>query len=181
MRAPEAPEPNLPYRAAVGSLMYLAVNTRPDIMSVTCSLARYLTNFTADHYARAQHVIRYLNTMDLPFVISKERLGDGELSAWVDADWATCRTTRRPVSGYVVCMGDAPVVWASTRQVRVASSSCEAEYAAFSDCVRRACELRNFLDQHRSQASSPYRRSDGQPERHPRTSRSRHRPASTPY
>ena len=38
-----------------------------------------------------------------------------------------------------------------------------------------------LLDQHRSQASSPYRRSDGQPERHPRTSRSRHRPASTPY
>ena len=83
--------------------------------------------------------------MDLPLVISKERLGDGELSAWVDSDWATCRTTRRSVSGYVVCMGDVPVVWASTRQVGVASSSCEAEYVAISDCVRRVCELRNFL------------------------------------
>ena len=71
-------------------------------MFVTNSLARYLTNYTADHYARAQHVIRYLKgTANLPFVISKERLGSGELSAWVDADWATCRTTRRSVSGYV--------------------------------------------------------------------------------
>jgi hypothetical protein len=146
VRAPEDPEPDLPYRAAVGSLMYLAVNTRPDIMFVTCSLARYLTNFTADHYARAQHVIRYLKgTVDLPFTISKERLGNGVLSAWVDADWATCRTTRRSVSGYVVCMGDVPVAWASTRQVGVASSSCEAEYVAISDCTRRVCELRNFL------------------------------------
>ena len=83
--------------------------------------------------------------MDLPFVFSKERLGDGVLSAWVDAEWATCRTSRRSVSGYVVCMGDVPVSWASTRQVGVASSSCEAEYVAISDCVRRACELRNFL------------------------------------
>jgi hypothetical protein len=146
VRAPEDPEPNLPYRAAVGSLMYLAVNTRPDIMFVTNSLARYLTNFTADHYARAQHAIRYLKgTVNLPFVISKERLGDGELSAWVDADWATCRTTRRSVTGYVVCIGDVPVVWASTRQTGVASSSCEAEYAAISDCSRRVCELRNFM------------------------------------
>jgi hypothetical protein len=146
VRAPEDPEPDLPYRAAVGSLMYLAVNTRPDIMFVTCSLARYLTNFTADHYERAQHVIRYLKgTVDLPFVISKERLGDSELSAWVDADWATCKTTRRSVSGYVVCMGDVPVSWASSRQIGVAGSSCEAEYVAISDCVRRVCELRNFL------------------------------------
>jgi hypothetical protein len=146
VRAPEDPEPDLPYRAAVGSLMYLAVNTRPDIIFVTCSLARYLTNFTTDHYARAQHVIRYLKgTVDLSFVISKERLGDGVLSAWVDADWATRRTTRRSVSGYVVCMGDVPVSWASSRQVGAASSSCEAEYVAISDCVRRVCELRNFL------------------------------------
>jgi hypothetical protein len=42
VRAREDPEPDLPYRAAVGSLMYLAVNARPDIMFVTCSLARYL-------------------------------------------------------------------------------------------------------------------------------------------
>ena len=146
VRAREDPEPDLPYRAAVGSLMYLAVNARPDIMFVTCSLARYLTNYTADHYDRALHVIRYLKgTADLPLVISKERLGDGTLSAWVDADWATDRATRRSVTGYVVCVGDVPVVWASTRQVGVASSSCEAEYTAISDCTRRVCELRNFL------------------------------------
>ncbi len=37
------------------------------------------------------------------------------------------------------------MVWASTGQTGVASSSCEAEYAAISDCVRRVCELRNFM------------------------------------
>ena len=156
VRTPEDPEPSLPYRAAVGSLMYLAVNARPDIMFVTCSLARYLTNFTAEHYGRAQHVIRYLKgTADLPLVISKERLGNGELSAWVDADWATCKTTRRSVTGYVVCIGDVPVVWASSRQTSVASSSCEAEYAAISDCVRRVVELRNFLTSIGRRATRP--------------------------
>jgi hypothetical protein len=140
------PEPDVPYRALVGSLMYLAVNTRPDIMFVTSSLARYLNNFTTEHYERARHVARYLKgTAHLPFVISKDRIGDGELNAWVDSDWATCRQTRRSVGGYIVCIGDVPIVWASSRQGSVAGSSCEAEYAAINDCMRRVCELRNFL------------------------------------
>ncbi len=79
--------------------MYLAVNTRPDIMFVTNSLARYLTNYTADQLPARHPLLK--GTANLPFVNSKERLGSGELSAWVDADWATCRTTRRSVSGYV--------------------------------------------------------------------------------
>ena len=52
-------------------------------------------------------------------------------------------------------MGDVPVVWASTRQTGVASSSCEAEYVAISDCVRRVCELRNFMTSIGRKPASP--------------------------
>ncbi|KAE9350550.1 hypothetical protein PF008_g6386 [Phytophthora fragariae] len=57
-----------------------------------------------------------------------------ELESYYDADWTGNRDDRRSVSGMILMLCGAPVVWHSTFQKTVALSSTEAEYMALSDC-----------------------------------------------
>ena len=49
-----------PYISVVGSLMYLAVTTRPDIAYAARVLARINPNPGPAHWQAAKHVLRYL-------------------------------------------------------------------------------------------------------------------------
>ena len=50
----------IPYRSAIGSLMYLAVCTRPDIAAAISNLSRFNANPGRAHWEGVQHVFRYL-------------------------------------------------------------------------------------------------------------------------
>ena len=68
---------SFPYRQIIGSLMYLAVNTRPDITFVTGLLVRFSNFVQQPHIEAVQHLLRYIKTtkdvgMFFPF-------GDGKI------------------------------------------------------------------------------------------------------
>ncbi|GMF16153.1 unnamed protein product [Phytophthora lilii] len=94
------------------------------------------------HWDAGIKVVRYL--LKTKYVgISYAKLSivtDGQLGtqlvAYSDADWAGNRDDRRSVSGVMLLLCGAPVVWRSTFQKTVALSSTEAEYMALSDCVK---------------------------------------------
>ncbi|KAE9018956.1 hypothetical protein PF005_g5802 [Phytophthora fragariae] len=78
-------------------------------------------------------VVRYLlKTKDMGIVY--DGLLGTELESYYDADWTGNRDDRRSVSGMILMLCGAPVVWHSTFQKTVALSSTEAEYMALSDC-----------------------------------------------
>jgi hypothetical protein len=52
--------PEVPYLSVIGALMYLANNTRPDIIFSVNVLARYSSDPTRRHWNRIKHVLRYL-------------------------------------------------------------------------------------------------------------------------
>ena len=52
----------LPYRNLVGSLMFLASQTRPDIAYAVGMLGRHAHNYQAEHFQAAKRVLRYLLT-----------------------------------------------------------------------------------------------------------------------
>jgi hypothetical protein len=50
----------IPYRSLVGSLMYLAVGTRPDISFAVARLCQFLDCYRRTHWNAAIHVVHYL-------------------------------------------------------------------------------------------------------------------------
>jgi hypothetical protein len=51
---------NIPYREAVGSLMYAAMGTRPDIAFATSTMAQYCENPNWKHWEAVKRIFRYL-------------------------------------------------------------------------------------------------------------------------
>jgi hypothetical protein len=52
--------PEVPYLSAIGALMYLANNTRPDIVFSVNVLVRYSSDPTRRYWNGIKHVLRYL-------------------------------------------------------------------------------------------------------------------------
>ena len=62
----------IPYREAIGSLMYAVVGTRLDIAYAISYLARFMANPGHAHWEAVKHVIRYLKgTKDTKLILRK--------------------------------------------------------------------------------------------------------------
>ncbi|KAE9073864.1 hypothetical protein PF010_g24902 [Phytophthora fragariae] len=133
-----------PYRSLVGSLIYLACGMRPDISVAVAKLSRFLENPCEKHWDAGIAVVRYLLKTNDVGIVCDGLLGT-QLEAYSDANWAGNRDDRRSVSGMLLMLCGAPVVWRSTFQKTVALSSTEAEYMALSDCVKECVWMRRLL------------------------------------
>ncbi|KFD60147.1 LOW QUALITY PROTEIN: hypothetical protein M514_27675 [Trichuris suis] len=136
---------NKRYRQAIGSLLYLATVSRPDIAMAVGLLCRRVEAPTEREWKSVKRVMRYLATT----IDRKLHLSSGnemELQCYVDAEWAGDKTDRKSTSGYVFKLGKSPVAWSSRKQSLVALSSTEAEYVAASHACKELLWLRQLLD-----------------------------------
>jgi hypothetical protein len=132
------------YRSIVGTLMYLATRTRPDIAFATGAVARYCSKPNASHWVALKRILRYLKgTMMSGIQYSSS--GKAKLIGYSDSDWAGSQDDRRSTSGYVFVLGGGPISWKSQKQRVVALSTAEAEYIALSAAAQEAVWLRRLL------------------------------------
>ena len=130
------------YLAIVGSLMYAALGTRPDISYAVGLLSRFNSDPRTRHLTAAKRVLRYLKrTKDLK--LEYKQTGK-KLHSFVDSDWAN-EKDRKSIGGYTFTLGGAAVSWASKKQTIVAQSTEEAEYTAFTEGSREALWIRQLL------------------------------------
>lgn len=136
-----------PYRSLVGSLMYLAMGTRPDLVFAVQQLSQFLTNPGKAHWDAAQRVIGYLaGTKSLGLVLGGPNSHSKPiLSAYVDADYAHCSDTRRCISGYVTLLYGTLISWLSKKQPLVTLSTTEAEYVALALCLQELLYLKHLF------------------------------------
>ena len=132
-----------PYRSLVGSLLYSALGTRPDIAFGVAQLSKFNANPGMKHWKMARRVLRYLkDTKNLGLTFSP---GDLRVELFSDSDWGTNLDDRKSISGYVVRVSGGPVSWSSKTQKTVALSSCEAEFLALAEAAKEALWLRMIL------------------------------------
>jgi hypothetical protein len=148
------------YQSIVGSLMYAALGTRPDIAYAVAALSRYNSRPLALHLTAAKRVLRYLkatkaaklcytSSADLNYAGTSE-----ELHGYTDADWAGDSADRKSQGGFVFAMGGAAISWQSRKQSLIALSTLEAEYIACSDAVRETKWLLQLAKDITAQSSS---------------------------
>jgi hypothetical protein len=133
------------YPAAIGSLLYLAGCTRPDIAFAVNRLSRYLNAHEMQHHDAAKRVMRYLKRNPANG-LTYRRKQEIWLTGHSDADWASDRETRRSVSGFIFDLGDSPISWNSKLQTTVANSSTDAEYLAMGAACKEAQYLKLNLE-----------------------------------
>jgi hypothetical protein len=149
---PQTPEEleymrSVPYLSAVGSLMYLAVGTRPDIAFAVGALSRFNANPGRVHWKQVQHVFKYLaGTRDLMLCYGPGQ-DSTSLQIYSDADYAGDVDSARSTSGHTVFIGKCLVNWSSKRQSVVAKSTTEAEYIAANEAGSDGVWFRNFTSE----------------------------------
>ena len=145
------------YRRAIGSLLYLAINTRPDIAVGTSILSRHVENPKQSDWIEVKRIYRYLKKTKH----KKLKLGavsenqNNDLTVYVDADWGGDRTDRKSNSGYCMTYKGCTIAWTSKKQSLVTLSSTEAEYIALTESLQEVLWLRRLLKDFNQDVSQP--------------------------
>lgn len=134
------------YQSAIGSLMYAAICTRPDISYAVQTLSQHSSNPGPEHWTAVKRVFRYLSgTRNLKLTFRANQEQAVLTVGFTDADYASNPDDRKSISGYTFLLGGATYAWSSKKQSTVALSSTEAEYTALAHATRQAIWNRNLL------------------------------------
>ena len=135
----------MPVMAAVGCLLWVAGNTRPNVANPIRAIALHSHNPSLRHWKGLRKIMGYLKgTRDLGIVF--RRGGGLTLSLYVDADYADKANDRRSVSGPAVMLEGSVVSATSTTQHCTTLSTSEAEYVAMAHRVENALFSRAVLE-----------------------------------
>jgi hypothetical protein len=135
---------NIPYREAVGSLMYAAMGTRPDIAFAVSTVSQFSQNPGWAHWEAMKWIFRYLQgTKRLELVYGGDKRG---LVGYVDADGAL-QKHRWAISGYVFMIDGGAVSWSSKKQELVTLSTTEAKYVAATHAAKEVMWLRRLISE----------------------------------
>jgi hypothetical protein len=136
----------LEYQSRIGSLTYLATQTRPNIAFTRSILSRFLVNPLKDHINSVGRVLQYIaGTKNLAIVYSGSAIQDpdnSELHGYSDSDFAGDIKYRKSTSGYVFFFAGGVISCQLKRQTITALSTTEAEYYALYKAVIEAAWLR---------------------------------------
>jgi hypothetical protein len=136
---------DFPYTAVVGKLMYLAMCTRPDISYAVRELTRFMSRYGPTYVTAVKHLLRYLKgTLNYSVTLGDKDVQYPMIKALTDLDWGM-GDERKSISGFLIMMGDSPLLWSSKQQAVVALSSCKAEYLTATHCAREVLWFRNLL------------------------------------
>lgn len=142
-----AVDASVPYRSAVGSLLYASVGTRPDIADAVRATASRMVSPTASDWMAVKRIFRYLRGTAHYRLKLGAASGDSlfTLVGMCDANFTSEDTAGKCVSGYLFKLGAGVVSWSSRLQPSSALSTCEAEYMAQAEAACEAVYLRELL------------------------------------
>ncbi|KAI1507540.1 polyprotein [Pyrenophora tritici-repentis] len=140
------------YQRKIGSLLFAAVTTRPDIAFAASRLARFLVNPSTEHQDAADRVLLYLKkTESLALELGR---GDG-LEVASDASFADNTLDRKSSQGYAIKLFGGLIAWRASKQDTVTTSTTEAELLALSQVAKEAIFTSRLLKELQVNLSNP--------------------------
>jgi len=138
------PADNELYRQYIGSLMFLAQYTCPDIAYTVSHLSQFNKDPSVYHLHAAKHLMRYIQgTKDLGILF------DAEVKSisigYSDTSYANDSDGRKSTSGSVFFYAHGIISYQSQKQPVIVLSTMEAEYIALSDTTKEAIFLAKLL------------------------------------
>ena len=98
----------IPDRSAIGSLMYLAMCTRPNIFAAISCLSRFNHNPGMAHWEGVKHVLRYLQGTSGEGLCFKKGVSTA-LWGYCDSSHLSCPDTSRSRAAFVMISAGGPV------------------------------------------------------------------------
>ena len=136
-------------RGIVGSLFYIAKQTRPAILATVTQLSRFLESLGRVHWEAAKWVLRYpKGSKGLKLCYTKEA-GGVKLYGSADAEWAGDLDDKKSNTDYSFHLQKtgAAISWSTKKQPTADISTSEAEYQAIAAVVQEAFYLRSVLNE----------------------------------
>lgn len=139
----EQPATGFRPRPAIGALLYLTVNTRPDMATAVRILAQEIETPTDSLKRGVERVFRYLGSTPDFGLVYKSRAEKG-LAVYCDAAFAV-EQGARSATGYAIFYNGCLIEWGSKKQSMVTLSSTEAEYIAMGSGVQECIGINLVL------------------------------------
>lgn len=150
---------SFPYREAVGSLMYLALGTRPDIAFAVSLISRFVDCADEVHVTAVKRVLKYLRGTQNYGIFYDSQVNNLKFFAFSDADYAGDIVQRKSTSGYCFLFDHSIISWHSKLQRCTAQSTAESEYIVASEATKELMWLKRLvrgLDQKLSELPTLY-------------------------
>lgn len=137
------------YMEKVGTAIYAAISTRPDIAHAVYQCAKKMQKPTEQDMKSIDRVFRYLAGTRTFGLIFGSRNGvvnnfDVGMCAYSDADWGSS-DDRKSLTGWVAKLNGDPISWSCKKQSVVAQSTCEAELYAEAAAVNEMLWLTDLI------------------------------------
>ena len=137
---------NVPYMSAVGSLLFLALVSRPDIAYAASVLCRFNSCPGMAHWKAVKHVFRYLSgTIDYELEYGPDPSANDLITVMSDSDLGGNKDNGKSTTGYIIKVGSGVVSWCSKLQPVVTLSSTEAEFVAANATGKEVKAIRSLL------------------------------------
>jgi len=137
------------YQRRIGSLLYPAVITRPDIAVAGSKLSEFLTNPSSQHFGEADRCMAYLrDTKALAIEYTGTAAHETDIQVLEcagDAAFADEKTTHRSTEGYLFKLYGGAIDWRSTKQKCVTTSTTEAELHALTQTAKEMYWWKRFF------------------------------------
>jgi len=133
-----------PYKQVVGSLLYLAIWTRPDITYAVHSVARHNAHPTLEAVHACSRILSYIyvtKSLGLTFYP-----GNRKLSTFVDSSFADIPGDNKSTGGMIQFLGYSPIYWETfVANTTIPLSTAESEYVAAHVAGKEVMSTNNLL------------------------------------
>ena len=141
----------------MGSLLYLATTTRPDLCHAVSHLSRFMDKPSVEHMNVAKAVLKYLRgTVDLGLILGNRIDNRSEaldactdifhLTGYSNANYGADKLTRKSTTGYLFFLHGSLISWQSKMQKTVSTSIAQAEYKVAEATVKEALSLKRLIN-----------------------------------